>query len=80
MNTNDETRLRDFLRQRFGGYRDSLSQSDSLTEVVDSLGLFDLVEFVEREFGVAIPNEEFSPRRFSSIEGILELVDELRAG
>jgi acyl carrier protein len=63
-----------------GGYRDSLAPADSLANVIDSLGLFDLVEFVENEFGVSIPNDEFSPRRFASIESILGLVDELKTG
>ena len=75
----EEPRLREFLRGRFGAYSDDLARADSLADVVDSLGLFELVEFVEREFGVSIPNVDFSPRRFSSIESILELVEERQA-
>ncbi len=76
---NEEQRLREFLKERFGNYRDDLKASDSLDGVVDSLGLFELVEFIEREFTVSVPNVEFSPRRFSSIDGILQLVNELRS-
>jgi acyl carrier protein len=73
----EEVRLRDFLRQRFHNYRDDFGADEDLTSVVDSLGLFELVEFVEQEYSVSIPAAEFSPRRFSSIHGILSLVDEL---
>ncbi len=76
----EEQKLREFLRTRFAGYDDGLGSGDSLTDIVDSLGLFELVEFVEREFAVSVPNLDFSPRRFSSIDTILELVRELRVG
>lgn len=75
----NEERLRGFLREKFPGYDDSFGASDDLSQVVDSLGLFDLLEFVEREFGVEVPTAEFSPQRFSSIDGILAFVEELQS-
>ncbi len=45
-----ETKLRQFLKERFGKYRDETKTSDSLEDTVDSLGLFELVSFVEEEF------------------------------
>ena len=74
-----ELRLREFLSSRFPAYDASFESSDDLSLVVDSLGLFDLLEFVEREFDVHVSTEEFSPRRFSSIDCIVELVSELRS-
>jgi acyl carrier protein len=70
--------LRTFLKERFGNYRDTLAAEDPLDGVVDSLGLFELVEFIEREFQISVPTEEFSPRRFSSISVILNTIEELR--
>ena len=78
--TDREAELRSFLRERFRGYHDGIAMTDSLDSVVDSLGLFELVEFVERSFSIRIPNSEFSPRRFGTIQMILQTVDEIRAG
>ena len=75
-----EAKIRKFLKERFRDYRDEIGQADKLDGVVDSLGLFELVTFLEEEFSLSIPNEEFSPNLFSSIENILKVVDEFRTG
>jgi len=75
----NERRLRSFLKDRFSQYHDQLGRDDSLASIVDSLGLFELVEFVEHEFGIQVPTAEFSPQKFSSIQRILDFVEDLRA-
>jgi len=75
----NEARIRQFLKERFGGYTDDLGSEDKLDKVVDSMGLFELVTFLEEEFSLSIPNEEFSPDLFSSIGKILDVVEEFRA-
>jgi acyl carrier protein len=76
MENKKEKKLRQFLKERFGGYEDAIGLTDSLESVVDSMGLFELVTFLEREFAMNLPNEEFSPQRFATIEAILKVVDE----
>jgi len=76
MENDKEKRVRQFLKERFGGYQDDISLTDSLEDVVDSMGLFELVSFLEEEFSMNLPNEEFSPQRFSTIDGILKIIDE----
>jgi acyl carrier protein len=76
--TDQEVKIRAFLKERFAGYDDRLQGDASLEGVVDSLGLFELVSFLEEEFALSIPNTEFSPQRFESINGILEVVEEFR--
>ena len=76
MENEKEKKLRKFLKERFGGYQDTIALTDSIEDVVDSMGLFELVSFLEQEFSMNLPNEEFSPQRFSTIEGILNLVEE----
>lgn len=79
MNTEHaEQNIRAFLKERFAGYDDTLASSESLEGVVDSLGLFELVSFLEDEFSLTIPNTEFSPQLFESIDGILKVIDEYR--
>lgn len=73
-----EGAVREFLASRFSGYHPALAEDDPLDRVVDSLGLFDLVEWVEGRFGIRIPNEEFSPRRFASIAAICQTINEFR--
>ncbi len=70
-----ELKLRSYLKERFANYEDSIGSEDSLEGIVDSLGLFDLVAFLEEEFVVSIPNEDFSPDLFSTIQKILLLVN-----
>jgi acyl carrier protein len=74
----DEARLRSYLKERFGKYRDDLHADDDLRDIVDSLGLFELASFVEREFEISIPTAEFAPSRFSSISNIVGLIEDLR--
>lgn len=76
--TDTEREVRRFLKSRFSGYRESLGSSESLQRVVDSLGLFDLVEWVEKRFDARIPNEEFSPRRFGTISAICQSIEQFR--
>ena len=72
--------VREYLKSRFRGYRDELSIDDSLRGVVDSIGQFELVEFLENRFSMRIPNEEFHPDRFSTISRIGDMVEQFSTG
>jgi acyl carrier protein len=43
--------------------------------LLDSFALPDLVSAIEKEFGLAIPDSDLSPRKFSSVERIEEYLD-----
>jgi acyl carrier protein len=43
--------------------------------VVDSLGIFNIVSFIEEEFGVEIEDEELIPGNFGTIKGIATLIE-----
>ena len=75
----NEEKLRTFLQERFPGYRDELQLDGDLSGVVDSLGLFELVAFVESEFNVSIPTAMFSPDRFTTLRRTLEFITELQS-
>lgn len=77
--TEQEQQVRQFLNERFAGYDESVASSESLEGIVDSLGLFELVAFLEEKFSLAIPNSEFSPQLFENIEAIMEVIDEYRS-
>lgn len=46
--------------------------------VLDSLGLFQLVSFIEAEFGVSIDDEELTPEHFGTLQEIARLVQAKR--
>lgn len=68
--------IREFLKERFGNYSEEMGIDEPLEGVVDSLGLFELVTFVEQEFSISISNDEFSPDSFSTIGNILITIEE----
>ncbi|MFN7964820.1 MAG: hypothetical protein U0V87_03915 [Acidobacteriota bacterium] len=76
----ESERIDGYLRSRFPSYPGELSLDAPLERHVDSLGLFDLVEWVESTYLIRIPTESISPRRFSSKSAILQTVHEFRDG
>jgi D-alanine--poly(phosphoribitol) ligase subunit 2 len=44
--------------------------------VIDSFGVMDLVERLEAQFGIKIPDEEMVPRRFETLAKIVKNVDQ----
>ncbi|HNX30193.1 MAG TPA: acyl carrier protein [Holophaga sp.] len=44
--------------------------------VIDSFGVMDLVERLEKAFGIRIPDQDMVPRRFESISKIARYVDQ----
>jgi len=73
--TSDELneQLRDFLLDRFPLVRKrGLNFEDNLLEggVLDSLGILDLVAFIEKKFDVVLSDDELLPENFESIRHI----------
>jgi acyl carrier protein len=48
-------------------------------QVIDSLGIFSLVDFIEARFGIAIQPEDITIENFSSLRAIDALVDGKRS-
>ncbi len=42
--------------------------------ILDSLGIFQLISFLESEFGIEVPEEDLLPEHFGSIGQIARLV------
>ena len=55
----------------------TLSDDESLLDsgVIDSLGILDLVAFLESEFRVIVNDDEMDTENFRSIASLAELVD-----
>lgn len=56
------------------GERDSLIQRG----VLDSIGLLQIMTFIEQETGVRVPDDEVLPENFETVAQIDELVTRLR--
>ena len=56
--------------------RDPLAETDA----VDSLGIEQLAEYIEEEFGVSLDDEEMVAENFSSIPVLAAFVDSKRQG
>ena len=72
--------LRKFIRKQFlfdEGAR--LDDADPLfPEVIDSLGVMEVVDFVEESYGVDIADDELLADNFRSLQAISALVDRKR--
>ncbi len=78
--TNDtEREVRRFLADNFilddGGA--GLGADESLTQagVLDSMGVLELIMFVEERFGVTIPDEDTLPENLDSVSRIVAYVE-----
>jgi acyl carrier protein len=48
------------------------------TRSIDSLGVYELVSFLETEFNITIGDEELVPEHFGTLRGIVSLVESKR--
>jgi acyl carrier protein len=77
--TSDEVRarIRSHVIAHFhlGGMRE-LGDEDSLLDarVIDSLGILDLVGYLEESFGIEVTDEELTPENFESIGALARFV------
>ena len=70
--------IRQFIFEKFPLAKSrGLDDASSLLEegVLDSLGILELVEYLQEELGVAIEDEELVPENFQSIHAIASFVD-----
>ena len=70
-----------FIKERF-----PLARSKELTGelslldsgIVDSLGILDLVGFIEEQFGIVAEDDDLVPENFDSIDSLVRFVRERR--
>jgi len=72
-----EKTITEFIEKRF--MRDAANPprtTDSLLDsgILDSAGIFELVSFLEKEFGIEVGDDDIVPDHFENIEGIATLI------
>ena len=76
-------RVRGFVLEKFPQAKKlGLRDTDKLLEsgLIDSLGILDLVAFLESEFHVHVTDDELLPENFQSVEAIVKFVERKRNG
>lgn len=69
--------IREFILEKFPlARKQHLKDTDALLEtgILDSLGVLDLVSFIEQKFSVGMSDEELVPENFQTIERIAAFV------
>lgn len=72
-------RVRGYIRDSF--FVDDFDDGDSFLSngLIDSLGVMQLVSFVESEFAVRVDDTELVPENFDSVERVAAFVERKRA-
>jgi acyl carrier protein len=64
-------RIKNFLGQQFPATKKIGSEDPLLkTGLIDSLGILEVVSFLEKEFGIVISDEELLPENFGSVRNL----------
>jgi acyl carrier protein len=72
-------RIRGFVLEKFPLARTRrVKDSDELLEsgIVDSLGILDLVSFLESDFGLSISDEDLMPENFRSVDSMATFTEQ----
>lgn len=71
-----EHEVRGFIHENFILEHDELASDASLTQngVLDSMGVLELIMFLEQRFGLQIPDDHALPENLDSVERIVRYV------
>lgn len=74
--TDIERDIRSFIVQHFlGGNAAKLSQNGSLLgDVIDSMGVLNLVSYLQERFGITVEDDEVNPENLDTIDNLVAYV------
>ena len=77
-----ESSVRNFLSTELGKDVAAVGPDDSLLEsgVIDSMGVLQLVAFLERTYGIKVEDDDLMPENFDTIGAIAAFIEERQAG
>lgn len=84
MSQNDNSvaeRIKNFLANQFPATK-NVGNEDPLLKngLIDSLGILEVVTFLENEFGITLTDEELLPENFESVHSLSAFVQNKRNG
>jgi acyl carrier protein len=72
-----------FIRENLvpDGEQESIDENDPLIDrgIVDSMGLLQIMTFIEERTGVRIPDDDVLPENFQTVATIEQLVERLKS-
>jgi acyl carrier protein len=74
-------KIKKFLLQQFPATK-NIGNNDSLLNngIIDSLGILEVVTFMEQEFGISVSDDDLLPENFGSVSRLLKFVQEKKNG
>ena len=79
----NEARIRDFVLKTFPlARKNGIKEGEKWLEtgMMDSLGLLDLVQFLEKEFSIHVSDDELLPENFESLSAVVSFVSARQRG
>ena len=79
----NEARIREFVMKTFPLARKNGIKADEKwleTGMMDSLGILDLVQFLEKEFAIHVSDDELLPENFESLNSVVSFVNARQGG
>ena len=79
---NVEQSVRDFLKNDLGKAESNVGRDESLLEsgIIDSMGVLQLVAFLERTCGIKVEDDDLMPENFDTIAAITSFIERRQAG
>jgi acyl carrier protein len=76
-----EESLKAYIEENLVRDKKPITLDESLLErgVLDSMGMLNLISFLEEKAGVRVPDDDVLLENFASVNAIVETVDRLRA-
>jgi len=80
---NPRSHIREFILEKFPLAKSrSLGDTENLLQagLVDSLGILDVVAFLEQRFGLTVDDEELTPENFASVDTLTTFTERKLSG
>ena len=72
--------LRQYIGSELGRDVSGVADSESLLEagVIDSMGVLELVSFIEKHYRIAVSEDEMMPENFDTVDAIAAFIERRR--
>ena len=76
-----QNELRQYIGTELGRDMSGLGDGESLLEagVIDSMGVLELVSFIEKQYRIAVSEDEMMPENFDTVDAMAAFIDRRRS-
>ena len=77
----DQTAILTFIENNYPSGRGVDTKTELVrSEVIDSYGIVQMIQFIEENFSISFPDEDITPDNFRTVEAISCCVHRIKAG